>query len=45
MSSGDRIAAASNLQVSDYFKQKIEESPGLKSVYDLVIKEAPGAHS
>ena len=41
----DRIAAASNLQVSDYFKQKIEESPGLKSVYDLVIKEAPGAHS
>jgi hypothetical protein len=37
----ERIAAVSNTQVSDYFQQKIEESPGLKSVYDLVLKEAP----
>ncbi|MEO6511595.1 MAG: hypothetical protein ABIO16_11435 [Nocardioides sp.] len=42
LAAADRIAAASNTQVSDYFQQKIDESPGLKSVYDLVIKQAPG---
>jgi hypothetical protein len=49
LAASDRIAAASNTQVSDYFQQKIDESPGLRSVYDLVIKEAPqkstGPHS
>ncbi len=42
LAAAERIAAASNTQVSDYFQQKIDESPGLKSVYDLVIKQAPG---
>jgi hypothetical protein len=41
LAAADRIAAASNTQVSDYFRQKIDESPGLKSVFDIVIKEAP----
>jgi len=41
LAASERIAAASNTQVSDYFQQKIGESPGLKSVYDLVLKEAP----
>jgi hypothetical protein len=43
LAASERIAAASNTQVSDYFQQKIGESPGLKSVYDLVLKEAPGS--
>ena len=43
LAAADRIAAASNTQVSDYFRQKIDESPGLKSVFDIVIREAPGA--
>jgi hypothetical protein len=41
LAAAERIAAASNTQVSDYFQQKIDESPGLKSVYELVLKEAP----
>jgi hypothetical protein len=40
LAAAERIAAASNVQVSGYFQQKISESPGLKQVYDLVIKEA-----
>ncbi len=40
LAAADRIAHASNVQVSGYFQQKIYESPGLKKVYDLVIKEA-----
>jgi hypothetical protein len=40
LAASDRIAAASNTQVSGYFQQKIEESPGLKSVYELVLREA-----
>ena len=43
LAAADRIAAASNTQVSGYFQQKIAESPGLKTVYDLVLKEARGA--
>ncbi len=43
LAAADRIAAASNTQVSDYFRQKIDESPGLKSVFDIVIREAPGS--
>ncbi len=42
LAAADRIAGASNTQVSGYFQQKISESPGLKSVYDLVLKEAAG---
>ena len=42
IAAADRIAVASNVQVSGYFQQKIAESPGLKSVYDLILKEAPG---
>ena len=48
LAAAERIAAASNTQVSDYFHQKIDESPGLKNVYELVLKEAPqktGEHS
>jgi hypothetical protein len=41
----DRIAVASNVQVSGYFQQKIAESPGLKTVYDLILREAPGHQS
>jgi hypothetical protein len=41
----DRVASACNTQVSAYFRQKLAESPGLMSVYDLVLKEATGAHS
>ncbi len=41
IAAADRIAGASNTQVSDYFRQKIDESPGLRSVYDLVLKQAP----
>ena len=40
LAAADRIASASNTQVSGYFQQKIAESPGLKTVYDLVLKEA-----
>jgi hypothetical protein len=40
IAAADRIAVASNVQVSGYFQQKIAESPGLKTVYDLVIREA-----
>jgi hypothetical protein len=40
LAAADRIAAASNTQVSGYFRQKIAESPGLSAVYDLVLKEA-----
>ncbi|MEA2484880.1 MAG: hypothetical protein QOC55_2827 [Thermoleophilaceae bacterium] len=40
-----RISAATNTQVSDYFHEKIEESEGLRKVYDLVLKEAPKVHS
>jgi hypothetical protein len=40
LAAADRIAAASNTQVSGYFQEKIAESPGLKNVYDLVMKEA-----
>jgi hypothetical protein len=43
IAASDRIAAASNTQVSAYFRDKIEESPGLRSVYDLVLKDA-GSH-
>ena len=42
IAAADRIAVASNVQVSGYFQQKIAESPGLTSVYDLILKEAPG---
>ncbi len=45
LAAADRIAGASNTQVSGYFQQKIAESPGLKSVYDLVLKEASGPRS
>jgi hypothetical protein len=44
VTAADRIAAAANTQVSGYFREKIEDSPGLKSVYDLVLKEGSGAH-
>ncbi len=40
LAAADRIAAASNGQVSEYFQQKITESPSLKTVYDLVLREA-----
>jgi hypothetical protein len=45
IAAADRIAVASNVQVSGYFQQKIAESPGLKTVYDLILKEAPGHQS
>jgi hypothetical protein len=45
IAAADRIAVASNVQVSGYFQQKIAESPGLTTVYDLILKEAPGHQS
>ena len=45
IAAADRIAAASNTQVSAYFRQKIDESEGLKKVYDLILKEAAEARS
>jgi len=45
IAAADRIASASNTQVSAYFRQKIDESEGLKQVYDLILKEAAEARS
>ncbi len=39
IAAADRIAEVSNQQVSSYFREKIAESSGLQSVYDLVMKE------
>jgi hypothetical protein len=45
IAAADRIASAANTQVSAYFRQKIEESEGLKKVYELILKEAAEARS
>jgi hypothetical protein len=42
VAAADRIASATNTQVSAYFREKIDESEGLKNVYSLILKETPG---
>ena len=42
VAAADRIASASNSQVSAYFREKIDENEGLRNVYSLILKEAPG---